>query len=230
MSAGWWHWCPFLGGTGRTRPVSAIHLRPLPSLEQKVPGQSVNGRRGFQSDGSLSALVVVADARPAPVGGPFAELASNRVLVDVADRSLNGPLGSKVPIITTPFLPESKAVNSGPFADREFRQKRVTVVFQAFLDSSRKGGLERLQEQVDPDVVSRRLNEDMNMLGHEDIGDQSTSLALDGKVEALRQKTTPIVVGQEGHPPITRERQLVAIAGLMRPLDGLPMAVHSQRT
>ncbi len=213
-----------------TSVFDSIHLRVLPSLKKNVPGQSVNRRRGFQFGGSASVLIVVTAAGPAPIDGPFAELTSNRVLVDVVDRGLNRLLGSKVPIISTPFLPESKAVDSRPFADHKFRQERVAVVFQAFLDSSRKGGLQRLEEQVDPYVVGRRLNENVNVIGHEDIGDQSASLALGGKVKALREESSPIVVRQKRHPTITRECQLVAITGLMEPLDGLPIAVHGQRT
>ena len=40
-------------------------------------------------------------------------------------------------------------------------------------------------------------------------------MTVDGKIKTFRQELPPFVVGQEWNPPIARESQLVAIAGLV---------------
>ena len=74
--------------------------------------------------------------------------------------------------------------------------------------------------------MGRGLNEDVHVLRHEDIGDQPARLTVDGMIKAFRQEMSPFVVCQEWNPPIARESQLVAIAGLVKSLDGLSMAAH----
>ena len=53
-------------------------------------------------------------------------------------------------------------------------------------------------------------------------------MTVDGKIKTFRQELPPFVVGQEWNPPIARESQLVAIAGLVKSLDGLSMAAHGR--
>ena len=45
-------------------------------------------------------------------------------------------------------------------------------------DASAKGGFQRFQEQGRAEVMERRLNEDVNVLRHENIGDQPARLRL----------------------------------------------------
>ena len=78
------------------------------------------------------------------------------------------------------------------------------------------------------DVVGGGLNKDVNVLRHEDIGDEPARLTMDGLIKTFRQEMSPFVVGQEWNPPIARESQLVAIAGLVKSLDGLSMAAHGR--
>ena len=73
------------------------------------------------------------------------------------------------------------------------------------------------------------LNKDMDVLWHENIGDQSARLSVDGMIGAFRQEVSPFVVRQERHPAVAREGQLVAITGLMKSPDGLSMAAHGRR-
>jgi hypothetical protein len=94
--------------------MDSINIR----LDVEIPLQAVNRRRDFESTGPLSILFVVTGAGPSPIGRRFAELPTDRVLVDVGNRGLNGLHGSEVPIITSAFLPESKTVFSGPLQDR----------------------------------------------------------------------------------------------------------------
>jgi hypothetical protein len=146
--------------------------------------------------------------------------------VDVGNSGFNGLHGPEVSIITSAFLPESKTLGSGPLQDREPFQQRTSHRFQESLDASRKRGLQRFQEQVHADVMGRGLNEDVNVLRHEDIGDQPARLTVDSMIETFRQEMLPFVVGQERNSPEARESQLVAIAGLVKSPDGLTMAAH----
>jgi hypothetical protein len=78
------------------------------------------------------------------------------------------------------------------------------------------------------DVVGRGLNKDVNVLRHEDRGDEPARLTVDGKIKTFRQEMSPLVVGPEWNPPRARASQLVAIAGLVKSLDGLSMAAHGR--
>lgn len=91
--------------------------------------------------------------------------------MDVGDGKLDGFHGSEIPVIAASFLPEAKAIDSWPFSDGEPLQKRTADILQLFPDSARERGLQRLQEQLDPKVRNRRLNEDMDVFRHEDVGD-----------------------------------------------------------
>ena len=77
--------------------------------------------------------------------------------------------------------------------------------------------------------MGRGLNEDVNVVRHEDIGDYPARLNVDGKIKTFRQELPPFVVGQEWNPPRSRESQLVAIAGLVKSLDGLSLAANGCR-
>ena len=56
-------------------------------LNGEVPGQAVNRRTDFESTCLSSILFVVTGAGPSPIGRPFAELPTDRVLVDGGNRS-----------------------------------------------------------------------------------------------------------------------------------------------
>ncbi len=217
-----------VGATGRTRPVSSLLSTNTRRLHVKVPGEPVNRRRDFESAGPLFSLFVVTGARPSPIGRPLAQVPTDRVLVDVGHRGFNGLHRSEVSIIASPFLPESKTLRSGAFQNRQPFQQRAPSGFQESLDASRKRGLERFQEQVYTDVIGRRLNEDVNVLRHEDIGDQPARLTVERIIKAFRQEMAPFVVRQEWNAPVARERQLVAIARLVKSLDGFSMVVHAR--
>jgi hypothetical protein len=68
----------------------------------------------------------------------------------------------------------------------------------------------------------------VNVLRQEDRGDEPARLTVDGMIKTFRQEMSPFIVGPEWNPPIARESQLVAIAGLVRSLDGLSMAAHGR--
>jgi hypothetical protein len=51
---------------------------------------------------------------------------------------------------------------------------------------------------------------------------------VEGMIKAFRQEISPFVVSRERNLPRARESQLVAIAALMRSLDGLSMAAHGR--
>ena len=76
--------------------------------------------------------------------------------------------------------------------------------------------------------MGRGLNEDVNVVRHEDIGDEPARLTMDGLIKTFRQEMSAFVVDQEWNPPIARESQLVAIAGLVKSVDGLSMAAHGR--
>ena len=70
------------------------------------------------------------------------------------------------------------------------------------------------------------MDEQMYMLGHEDICDETTRLTDHGSIEALGKHAPPIVVGEQWHASEARKRQLVAVPRFMKSTDGLPVAVH----
>ena len=108
-----------ISGCHWSYPTSVfIHSTNIQRLDVEVPGQAVNRRRDFESTCPLSILFVVTGAGPSPIGRPFAELPTHRVLVDVGNPAFNGLHGPEVAIITSAFLPESKTVGSGPLQDR----------------------------------------------------------------------------------------------------------------
>ena len=87
-------------------------------------------RRDFESTRPLAILFVVTGTGPSPIGRPFAQLPTDRILVDVGNRGFNGLHRSEVPIITSAFLPESKNLGSWPLQDREPFQQRAPDSFQ----------------------------------------------------------------------------------------------------
>ena len=116
----------------------------------------------------------------------------------LSNRGFNRLHGPEVPIITSPFLPKTKTVDSGPLQDRETFQERTPDRFQEFLDASGKRCFQRFQEQVRAEVVGHRLNEDVNVLRHEDRGDQPARLTEDGLIEAYRQEISSAAHGRRG--------------------------------
>ncbi len=98
--------------------VFLIDSTYMQRLDGEVPGQAVNRRTDFESTCPLSILFIVTGAGPSPIGRPFAEVPTDRVLVDGGNRGFHGLHGPEVPIITSAFLPESKPVGSGPLQDR----------------------------------------------------------------------------------------------------------------
>jgi hypothetical protein len=150
--------------------------------------------------------------------------------VDVSDRRFNGLHGPEVPIITSAFLPESKTSGSGPLQDSQpFQQQRALDVFHEPLDTPGKRGLQSLQEQIDAAVTGLGLNADVDVFRHEDIRGLPARLTVDGILKTFRQQMPPVVVRQEWNPPIARLGQLVAVARLVKSLDGLSMAAHGSR-
>jgi hypothetical protein len=47
-------------------------------------------------------------------------------------------------------------------------------------------------------------------------------------IKTFRQEMSTFVVREKGNPPVARESQLVAIAGLVKSPDGLSMAAPGQ--
>src|SRR5947209_8519420 len=66
----------------------------------------------------------------------------------------------------------------------------------------------------------------MEMFGHEHEGDQAKVVPLDGPVQALGEHPPPRVVDQQGHATITRESDLVTVAGFVAAADRLVMCRH----
>jgi hypothetical protein len=87
-------------------------------LDVEVPGQAVNRRRDFESNGPSSIVFGVTGAGPSPLGRPLAALETDRVLVAVGHRGLNGLHGWEIPIIPSAFLPELKTLGPGPLDGR----------------------------------------------------------------------------------------------------------------
>ena len=162
----------------------------------------MNRRRFSESHDPLPVLLVVTGTGPSPIGRPFAEMATDGVIVDVRNRSFNGLPGSEIPIITSAFLPESKTVDSGPLADGQPFQERTPNILQSSLDSSGKRGLDRLPQQVDSDIMGSGRNKDMNVLWHENVSDQSARLSEESPVETFGQELSPFVVPQERQPAV----------------------------
>jgi hypothetical protein len=194
----------------------------------EVPGQAVNRRRDFASNGSLSIVFGVTGAGPSPPGRPLAALETDGVLVDVGHRGLNGLHGWEIPILPSVLLPESKTLGPGRLEDHQPFQERAPYGLPVFRESSGKRGLPRVPQQVHSEVVGRGRNEDGNVLRQEDRGDPPARWTADGRIETFRREMSPLVVRQEGNPPIARESQLVAVAGLGRSLDGLSLAAHGR--
>jgi hypothetical protein len=216
-----------ISGCHWSYPTSVfIPSTTMPRRDVEVPGQAVNRRRDFASNRPLSIWFGVTGAGPSPIGRPLAALATDRVLVEGGHRGLNGLHGWEIPIITSASLPGSKTPGPGPLEDRQPFQERAPDGLRVPLDPSGKRGLQRPQQQVHADVMGRGRNEDGNVLRQEDRGDQSARLTGDGLIETLRREMSSFVVRQQGNPPIARESQLVAIAGLVRSLDGLSVAAH----
>ena len=166
----------------------------------EVPGQAVNRRRDFESNGPLSLSFGVTGAGPSPIGRPLAELATDRVLVDVVHRGLNGLQGSEIPIITSAFLPGSKTPGPGPLEDRQPSQERAPYGLRVPLDPSGKRGLQRFQQQVHADVMGRGRNEDVNVLRQEDRGDPPARWTADGMIETFRREMSSLTEQRSSLP------------------------------
>ena len=74
--------------------------------------------------------------------------------------------------------------------------------------------------------MSRRVEEEVDVLGHEDERDEPKAVTGDGPVDALREHPSPPFVGQQGHTAVAREGQLVAVAGSVDAADGLVLRRH----
>ena len=145
------------------------------------------------------------------------------------DRRQDGLSGPQVAIITAALLPESKAEDAGPFPDDQPLQQRAIGFFQESPHAGRERPFDRLEQQVDSGFTGRRSDEQMDMLGHEDIRDQAAPLADPGPLDRLGQQSPPMVIGQERHPPIRREGEFVAVAGLVESTDGFPVSAHAPK-
>jgi hypothetical protein len=146
--------------------------------------------------------------------------------VDVFDRRQNGGFGPQVPVVPAPLLPESEALDAWSLANRQLVEERTPRRGERLLDPEREGPLDRLEQQVEPRLMNRRIHEQVDVLGHEDEGDEVEVVPSDGAIHALGKHPLPIIACQQGHPAIARERDLVEVAGFVEAADCLMIGRH----
>jgi hypothetical protein len=67
----------------------------------------------------------------------------------------------------------------------------------------------------------------MDMLGHEDEGDQPEVVTQQSPVQALRETSSPVLIRQKGHPTKAGEGELMTITGFMASADCLVLCAHA---
>ncbi len=82
------------------------------------------------------------------------------------------------------------------------------------------------QKQIHSWFVYFLVDEKVDMLGHIDERDESKQMTFPCLINATREFSTPVVVGEELDSSIARERQFVQIAGVVEMLDRLSVSCH----
>jgi hypothetical protein len=123
--------------------------------------------------------------------------------MDILDRRHDDELGPEISVVSASFLPEPETEYTGSLANSEFIPKRAADLFQLPPHPIREWHFDRLEQQVDPRLMSCRLNEQMNVIGHEDIGDKMTCLTDRGPVETFDKQLEQAIIREQRYIPIT---------------------------
>ena len=164
---------------------------------------------------------VVAGTGPLPICGLPAKFALHGVVMDVVQRSRQGLRREKIPIKAGALLPKPKTGLPRPFANRQTFQQGTPRLKQQPLDLFRERLLPSSQKPVDVWFRSPRIDEQMNVFRHVNERQQVKGSLFAGRIHTTRQPSTPIIIRQQRHPPITREGQFVKVTGLVVVLDSL---------
>lgn len=164
----------------------------------------------MDGEGALAEVGVVGGAGPGVVGGAGDQLAADGVLVDVTDFLMEFLGGEDVAVVAGAGLPEVEGVVCGGLHSRE----KVGGVFQdvgaGFFGD---GGFDGVEEGGDVGIGAERLEEEVDMFGHENVGDEAEGAGFLGGGEGLCEPAAGAGFGEEGLALIAGEGEVAVVGG-----------------
>lgn len=116
-----------------------------------------------------------------------------------------------VPIVSPTRLPE-ETLGALAALSGQTREPLGRIRLDVSDRLAANGLLDRLQYSSYGVRFATRIHDEMNMIGHEDIGPEREVLALAGHPNRFGQPLTTSIGSEEGMPLVGRERQLVRVA------------------
>ena len=135
----------------------------------------------------LLGLEVVSPTRPFPLARRVTQAPSNRIVVNVLDRGLQGLDRGDVPIIAAALLPESEGFLVRTLPNRQALDKLGVGLEQVLFDPCGDRSLDGEQQPGDGRGHCDGKHDEMNMLRHVDESDQLKTLLGDRSVNGLGQ-------------------------------------------
>jgi hypothetical protein len=126
---------------------------------------------------------------------------------------LYGLQRGEISIIAATFLPEAKCESIGTFTNGRSVQKRTLLLFKQLLDPEGAWSFNCKQQSLNRRLDILRMDEQVNMFGHVDKTNQEKALRNHRIVNALGQKTSTLIIIEQGQTVVTREGQFVNMAG-----------------
>jgi hypothetical protein len=197
-------WAEGCHGFGTPTPCRRHSLRRVHS------GQ---GRVDFKRDRPDSGIPP--GAGPGPILGSLDQPTLNRVLVDVGDDLERCLVVHDVPVIASAGLPEPQSCRA--IVSRRCQPRQPLRGMDAkVIDRPASDGTLDLPEDAS-DLVQRltRAKQNMNVLGHDDIGPEVEPHPRPGGLDRLDEPPPSSIARQQGEPPITRKRQFMGMTRLI---------------
>lgn len=153
----------------RCSTLSVFSLRALRSCHRSV----VNPFRmeGGNSDGDRTLIFVPRCAGPPPVTSVLDESTTNGIVVDVIDHPQQGFSAGDIAVVAATRLPE-ETLNFGSTGTRDSRQPVWSVGSEVLNCPLPHWPLDRLADYGDIIRDVMRLDDDVRMVGHEDVRPQ----------------------------------------------------------
>jgi hypothetical protein len=143
--------------------------------------------------------------------------------MNVFHRRHDGLWTHQISVVAGTLLPKSKGRDAGSLPNRESIEEGIARGRQSVFDPSRELSLEIPEKVGDPRTASARADQQMNMLGHQHVGQEQEFVSITRTLEILAEPPAPEFVGKQWLPYQAGESQFVDVPLCFEVLDSLPM-------
>jgi hypothetical protein len=136
-------------------------------------------------------------------------------MMDVVNNRDYGCSGGEVPIIPWPLLPKAKDSLVWALLHGELLEQRKVMLSQILLNAIRERPLDREKELLNSCSRGRGKDQQVDVLGHIDKGQQPKAVVDQCAVDTLREQATHRLLSQQGETVKARKGQFMAMTKIV---------------